>query len=816
MPIRGETIGHAYVKVHADGSGFDDEVEDWFDKAQPKFKEAGEESGESFNEGWNAKFREGLKQMDKDFANQNRGFRSQLTKNTKVINRQLEDLTEGFEDWQHQIYLVNRDIDRLDREIDQWSVSTSKSVKRVQLDFRKLREEVRELNDSTHNISVTLSRAFGKGSRNNFLNFVGSFVGGIGSIVTGFTRFLTGTSEVGVRIGELISKLGDAESGFGKFGAAIARFAGRGGGGAAGAIPVGAIALPVILAGIGHAIGIMASAITGVIGIIAAFASSITYGLIGSLAGVIGVIVPLVAAIGTIGLAIANLSKEQKAALKPVGDAFKDLGKAAAESFGDHLVKNADEFADILKGMEPIVRRVGNAAGRVLDGFIEDIQSPQFDSFRKEFGEFLPNAVETLGNALSKFAQGMAGVFQAMIPLAEEFLGWLSGIATEFSDWANSAKGQTAMKKFFDDAAESAAALGDFLRAVVEALGAIFEAGKDTGDSFFTSIADTLDEFTKWANSGAGQKSMQEFFDFVQDLGEDIGELIVKVIELVDALDTPRTRKNLLLVLGAINNIIGATTFLIEKWNEFGEGLDRVRVIAGRIAGRFAGIGGEIAKNFSGLAGKILKEVGPVDLFQKFKIPTPAKIAAKFVGTAKQIIDRIGDADLWKVFTFPALTTIAAKFVGLGESIIKKAGDANLIDVFNFPSLQDIADKFSGLGQMISDAVGTISLKFDFPEPPGWLSKAAGIVTASGGIFAGAQTRIIGEAGPEAVVPLSRPLSMVDPAVRELSAIAQGLRPPPDSGQVEKSPYNITIVTPTKDPYAVALETVNRLTAVGY
>lgn len=51
---------------------------------------------------------------------------------------------------------------------------------------------------------------------------------------------------------------------------------------------------------------------------------------------------------------------------------------------------------------------------------------------------------------------------------------------------------------------------------------------------------------------------------------------------------------------------------------------------------------------------------------------------------------------------------------------------------------------------------------------------AAGKATASGGIFTGAQTRLIGEAGPEAVVPLNRPLSQVDPSVRWLSAYAQG------------------------------------------
>jgi TP901 family phage tail tape measure protein len=46
--------------------------------------------------------------------------------------------------------------------------------------------------------------------------------------------------------------------------------------------------------------------------------------------------------------------------------------------------------------------------------------------------------------------------------------------------------------------------------------------------------------------------------------------------------------------------------------------------------------------------------------------------------------------------------------------------------------------------------------------------------TAVGGIFSGAQTRVIAEAGREAVVPLDRSLRSVDPSVRYLSAVAQG------------------------------------------
>jgi hypothetical protein len=80
---------------------------------------------------------------------------------------------------------------------------------------------------------------------------------------------------------------------------------------------------------------------------------------------------------------------------------------------------------------------------------------------------------------------------------------------------------------------------------------------------------------------------------------------------------------------------------------------------------------------------------------------------------------------------------------------------------------------------------------------------------------------MIGEAGPEAVVPLNRPLSMVDPAVRWLSAIAQGKGPiPMASGGIVGANRTINveqnIYSPQTDSRAVASEVVNHLVAVGY
>lgn len=80
---------------------------------------------------------------------------------------------------------------------------------------------------------------------------------------------------------------------------------------------------------------------------------------------------------------------------------------------------------------------------------------------------------------------------------------------------------------------------------------------------------------------------------------------------------------------------------------------------------------------------------------------------------------------------------------------------------------------FTGLPGRVMNAIGNLAGKVG-----GALSAAVNIklpFTAVGGTFDKAQARIIGEAGPEAVVPLNRPLSRVDPSVRALSAFAQGI-----------------------------------------
>lgn len=103
---------------------------------------------------------------------------------------------------------------------------------------------------------------------------------------------------------------------------------------------------------------------------------------------------------------------------------------------------------------------------------------------------------------------------------------------------------------------------------------------------------------------------------------------------------------------------------------------------------------------------------------------------------------------------------------------------------------------------------------------------ARGVSAAAHGMVVnGAKRLLAGEAGPEAIVPLRRPLSQVDPSVKALSAFAQGLPMPGEQNPTPMARGGIVgdnrpsvvvesgaiLVQSPNDPTAVAIETLNRL-----
>lgn len=121
-----------------------------------------------------------------------------------------------------------------------------------------------------------------------------------------------------------------------------------------------------------------------------------------------------------------------------------------------------------------------------------------------------------------------------------------------------------------------------------------------------------------------------------------------------------------------------------------------------------------------------------------------------------------------------------------------------------------IADALGRLGAFIGQANNAASA--------GSRARAGGAEFAAGGILTGPRRILAGEAGPEAIVPLRRPLGQVSPDVRALSAIAQGISMPGSSGGGNGGAARTLNIQPgaiviqgDRDPNRTALGIVNRL-----
>jgi hypothetical protein len=149
-----------------------------------------------------------------------------------------------------------------------------------------------------------------------------------------------------------------------------------------------------------------------------------------------------------------------------------------------------------------------------------------------------------------------------------------------------------------------------------------------------------------------------------------------------------------------------------------------------------------------------------------------------FRGTWKALQKSIGKVKLSDVVNpNGVLGTVLAPFRGLSSDIIKAIGKVNLKDLVDAAGVfAAVVSPFAGLASAILTAIGTIDIGSLIKIPPrgGGVPFVPGV--AAGGILTAPRHIYAGEAGPEAIVPLNRPLGQVDASVRELSAIAQGFR----------------------------------------
>lgn len=774
-----------------------------------------------------------------------------------------------------------KDFERLKRLVEITSPDDERLSTEIALLDKRLKEvtpRANRFNRTIDSISTRLGRSTGRGSRNDFLHVIGGVTEGISRLLFLGPKLIT----------NVVSKIGAAFTGatgaVGKFSAVtgvLATMAGQGLLGLAGL----AVAAGVLVIALGPLVALM----SGLLGIVTALAATLSFALLGGLVALAGVMVPLAAGIGVAVLGLTQMSDTLKDKLgkqiEPVKDAFKELGRVASETLTEDVGAQAKALAPILESLEPPIERISRSLSDVATGWLESMSGAGFNRFVNAVSRSVPSMIRKLGEVADNTAGALGGMFVGAIPFLQDFLDWLVRITDQWSDWANSVEGTKEFRNFLDQAADSAEALGGFLESVLGLVVELFDAGSKSGDNIFDDMSNAIENLTTHLEDNPD--ALKEWFSDAEDLADDLGDLVVNIIDFFAELNNDDNQQALsdfldLLgdlpqvlsdvhdqiepVIGPLLDLLGIISDLYElstreiafdisisdllnpiqlldeawqrlrdiDWSDLVPDLNWDNLIPtidiDRLLEPFRGLGARIMRTigdinwqnlliglpaipglilgfFTGMAGRLIDRHTPVPWGRLIEglASIPGRILGFFTGMAGDIIDRILPVPWSRLAEGLTgfITSIPGMFAGLGGEIADRIGDV-FVNVF---------PRFLGFGDPPGDPTA--------PGVPGGTPLNPNYQTATGGLFSGGQWRVIGEAGPEAVVPLDRPLSAVDPSVRWLSAIAQGLVPGQNMAMGGRGGKSIdasgwTIVSPQSDPRAVATEALNYLVATSF
>jgi hypothetical protein len=207
-------------------------------------------------------------------------------------------------------------------------------------------------------------------------------------------------------------------------------------------------------------------------------------------------------------------------------------------------------------------------------------------------------------------------------------------------------------------------------------------------------------------------------------------------------------------------------------------------------------------------------------------LPRDIKTKLEMLGTDPVVkaLDQIG-GQLAHLTHVPWQPLIVPPDVGPAKAAIASIPTSK--NVYVHPAVDNAALQYT---QSQMDSLAATRYVQFIPVAAGHRQEAAAAALGldTGGIVTGPSVRMLGETGAEAVVPLTKPPSQVDPSVRALSALAQGKAIP---GNVAASPSQfsggtyvarqlnvakIEVSTPATDTLAVAQMVLNRLVSAGY
>jgi hypothetical protein len=466
------------------------------------------------------------------------------------------------------------------------------------------------------------------------------------------------------------------------------------------------------------------------------------------------------------------------ASVQNLAAGFEGLGTQITNAFINGAGPSIDNFVNTtLPSLRDGLVNLSSVAGDAMTDLLDRLSSPEGQEAIERIFKFMEQQFPVIIATISNLGSALGGVFIAAGPYVQNFLDSLERLTGEFDDWVNSIEGQTSLNEWFENGERVLGAFADLLGEVGEMFGNLVdEESVDRTVRFLENLIDLiepigsrlnflgeLDPFGLLASSlfkvfgvlGPVFDALAPLAGILTDLATTANEALAPAVLLLQAALLPMQ-----IAFEAIGYVVQVVTeYITSLYEALGPAEEALDGVAASAFER-------MKPALDAIAAAIIT-----------LLPSPEELA-RIIND--QVIPAIELFAEWlSVNGVAAAEALLTATVGLVDFLSNDL--PKVLAIVEFWSEQFVRFMLGPVGIVLNliDAINTLN---NTPVTGGGGGGSAPLFQAAGGINLGPTWSMTGEEGPEAIVPLSRDLSKVDPSVRWLSAIAQGKDAPSAPG----------------------------------
>lgn len=292
-----------------------------------------------------------------------------------------------------------------------------------------------------------------------------------------------------------------------------------------GLIPIIAGLVPVIMA-VGNALKVVTGGAIALAGAVAIAAG----GFVGFGAMAISAVKML--SDGT--LQATKETKKYQSALEGVKDTWSSIIKENQAGIFTTMANGLNAIKVAMKGLTPFLSGVTDGMSKASAKMLDWAKNSDVaNNFFKAMGKTGVSIFNDLLNAGGRFGDGLVNVFTQLMPLFKWSSQWLERLGTNFSKWANSVKGQNAIKDFMEYTKENLPLIGKIFGNTFAGINNLLKAFGSNSTNIFEALEKMTQKFKDWSDTVGKSEGFKKFVDYVQQNGPKIMELIGNIVMLL-------------------------------------------------------------------------------------------------------------------------------------------------------------------------------------------------------------------------------------------------------------------------------------------